>query len=65
MRSWGRGYDVYLGEPIDGLASDDEIIDTANMNKAIEEMVKQAPEQYLWVHKRFKTQPQGQPNFYK
>ena len=65
MRSWGRGYDVYLGEPVEGLASDDEVADTANMNKAIEEMVRQAPEQYLWVHKRFKTQPEGQPNFYK
>jgi len=56
---------VYLGEPIEGLNTGDELIDTTIMNKAIEEMVKPAPEQYLWVHKRFKTRPEGEPKFYE
>jgi KDO2-lipid IV(A) lauroyltransferase len=27
-------------------------------------MVREAPEQYLWVHKRFKTRPEGEPQIY-
>jgi len=61
---WGKGYQVDLGARIEGLASGDEEKDTAAMNQAIEEMVKKAPEQYLWVHKRFKTRPEGEPKFY-
>ena len=64
MLPWGRGYEVVLGEPIDGLASGDELQDTAAMNRAIEAMVRECPEQYLWVHKRFKTRPPGEPTFY-
>ena len=65
MRSWGRGYDVYLGEPIESLASGDDVKDATAMNQAIEQMVRACPEQYLWVHKRFKTRPAGEPNFYR
>ncbi len=61
---WGRGYAVELGTRIEGLASGDEEKDTAAMNRAIEEMVRKAPEQYLWVHKRFKTRPEGETKFY-
>jgi len=62
--SWGRGYEVYLGEPIEGLGTGDDIVDTTAMNRAIEDMVSVSPEQYLWVHKRFKTRPEGEPKFY-
>ena len=62
---WGRGYEVYLGAPIEGLASGDEINDTTAMNQVIERMVREAPEQYLWVHKRFKTRPAGDAPFYE
>ena len=31
---------------------------------AIEQMVRESPEQYLWVHKRFKSRPDGQPSVY-
>jgi len=61
---WGRGYEVVLGKPIEGLASGDEEADAAAMNRAIEAMVREAPEQYLWVHKRFKTRPPGEASFY-
>lgn len=64
MLPWGRGYEVILGEPISGLATGDELADTATMNQAIEGMVRQSPEQYLWVHKRFKTRPEGEAKFY-
>ena len=38
--------------------------DTWRMNAIIEEQVRQMPEQYLWVHKRFKTRPPGEAPWY-
>jgi len=38
--------------------------DTRRMNAFIEEQVREMPEQYLWVHKRFKTRPPGEPSWY-
>ncbi len=64
MKSWGRGYRVILGEVQDDLNTGDELVDTAAMNRVIADMVRNAPEQYLWVHKRFKTRPEGEPPFY-
>ena len=61
---WGQGYEVELGEPITNLASGDEHADATAMNRAIEDMVRVDPAQYLWVHKRFKTRPEGEAKFY-
>lgn len=60
----GAGYRVTLGKPLKGFPSGDDIVDTTRMNQAIEQMVRSLPEQYLWVHKRFKTRPEGEPKFY-
>ena len=38
--------------------------DTRRMNAFVEDEVRQMPEQYLWVHKRFKTRPPGEPSWY-
>ena len=38
--------------------------DTARMNVFIEERVREMPEQYYWLHKRFKTRPPGEARFY-
>jgi len=38
--------------------------DTRRMNAFIEERVLEMPEQYYWLHKRFKTRPSGEPRFY-
>lgn len=38
--------------------------DTARMNAFIEERVREMPEQYFWVHKRFKTRPPGEASVY-
>jgi len=64
IRPWGRGFDVYLGEAIENLDTKDEIEGTTIMNQSIEKMVREDPAQYLWVHKRFKTRPEGQEKFY-
>ncbi len=44
--------------------SDDAIADTQRMNDFIEERVREHPEQYFWLHKRFKTRPEGEASWY-
>jgi Kdo2-lipid IVA lauroyltransferase/acyltransferase len=38
--------------------------DTRRMNAFIEDRIREMPEQYFWVHKRFKTRPEGAPSLY-
>lgn len=42
----------------------DDIADTRRMNEFIEQRVLEMPEQYFWLHKRFKTRPEGEKSFY-
>lgn len=58
------GYIVEIAK-VDGFPSGDEIEDARIMNLAIETGVRKAPTQYMWVHKRFKTQPDGDQALYK
>lgn len=44
--------------------TDDVAADTRRMNAFIEERVLEMPEQYYWLHKRFKTRPAGEEKFY-
>ncbi len=60
----GQGYALRLGAALDGFPGNDVLADTARVNVCIEQMVREAPEQYLWVHKRFKTRPPGMPAIY-
>jgi len=38
--------------------------DTARINAVIETLVRHAPDEYLWIHRRFKRRPEGQPRLY-
>ena len=58
------GYALRLEAPLDNFPSDDVHVDTARVNAVIERMVREAPDQYLWLHKRFKTRPPGEPPVY-
>ena len=58
------GYAIRLEAPLENFPSADITADTARVNACIERMVREAPEQYLWVHKRFKTRPHGAPPVY-
>jgi len=42
----------------------DVIANTAKFTKILEEFVRKYPDQWLWVHKRWKTRPEGQPPLY-
>ncbi|HET6632143.1 MAG TPA: LpxL/LpxP family Kdo(2)-lipid IV(A) lauroyl/palmitoleoyl acyltransferase [Rhodanobacteraceae bacterium] len=57
-------YCIRLEPPLEDFPGSDVVADTARINGAIEAMVREAPEQYLWAHKRFKTRPPGAPNLY-
>ncbi|MCB0750019.1 MAG: LpxL/LpxP family Kdo(2)-lipid IV(A) lauroyl/palmitoleoyl acyltransferase, partial [Ignavibacteriae bacterium] len=57
-------YTLKISEPLPDFPTKDAVVDTTRINLGIENMVKQCPEQYLWVHKRFKTVPEGEENPY-
>jgi len=63
-RDDGRGYAIRLLPPLFDFPSGDVTADTARINAVIEQMVREAPEQYLWVHKRFKSRPPGEAPLY-
>jgi Kdo2-lipid IVA lauroyltransferase/acyltransferase len=60
----GQGWRVRFLEPLTEFPSDDAYADTVRMNRWIEQEVRRMPAQYLWVHKRFKTRPPGEPPIY-
>lgn len=47
--------------PVPGFPSGDDATDAQLVNRIIEQEIRKAPAQYLWMHKRFKTQPGGKP----
>lgn len=51
------GYVIKVLPGLDNLPSGDDKLDVTRINKQIESMILEAPEQYLWMHKRFKTRP--------
>jgi len=59
-----HGYEMSFDKPIKNYPSNDPIKDATTTNKILENQIIKAPEQYLWIHRRFKTRPDGQENFY-
>jgi len=60
----GGGYVVRLYPAWHDFPSADDAADARRMMAFIEERVREMPEQYHWLHKRFKTRPVGEPGFY-
>ena len=58
------GYEVRLLPAWDDYPTSDIAADTALMNARLESYIDGMPEQYYWVHKRFKTRPPGEPPVY-
>lgn len=63
-RKDNAGYDFYLEPALENYPSDDPVQDATLVNQVIEKAIRQAPEQYLWQYKRFKTRPEGEKRFY-
>lgn len=59
-----KGYHLQVQPPLDDFPTEDLVADTTRIMKVVEDAILLAPEQYLWVHRRFKTRPEGQPSLY-
>jgi KDO2-lipid IV(A) lauroyltransferase len=55
----GKGFQLVV-EPVDTTIADEDPVVAANaLNTAVEKVVLRAPDQYHWIYKRFKMQPDG------
>jgi KDO2-lipid IV(A) lauroyltransferase len=59
-----KGYRLRVFKPWDNYPTGDDDADARRMNEFLEEQIPLIPEQYYWVHKRFKTRPPGEPRVY-
>jgi KDO2-lipid IV(A) lauroyltransferase len=59
-----RGYDVTVLPAWADYPGRDVEADTALMNRRLQEYIDAMPDQYYWVHKRFKSRPEGWPELY-
>ena len=64
MLPGGLGYVVRIEPPWEDFPTEDLVADARRMNAYIERVALEIPEQYLWMHKRFKTRPPGEARFY-
>jgi len=64
-RNDGRGYDLRILPALDNFPGSSQENDAKRINTLIENQVRRAPAQYLWMHRRFKTRPPGQPSLYE
>ncbi|WP_416677557.1 lipid A biosynthesis acyltransferase [Candidatus Pseudothioglobus sp. Uisw_016] len=60
-----KGYEMSFEEQLQNFPSNNPVDDATTTNMILEKQIKKTPEQYLWIHRRFKTRPEGAKNFYK
>lgn len=58
------GWEVVLGPALEDFPSGDDLADADRLNAMLESQIERRVEQYLWVHRRFKTRPPGMPPVY-
>lgn len=59
-----HGYEMSFDKPLKNYPSGDVIKDASKTNQILEKQILKHPEQYLWIHRRFKTRPEGEKSFY-
>ena len=57
-------YKLKFFPPLADFPSDDVVADTTRINQFIEQLVREKPQSYLWILRRFKTRPAGEAPFY-
>lgn len=57
-------YVMSIGAPLAGLPSGDDVADTRALTKRLEDYIRLCPEQYWWIHQRFKGRPAPLPDLY-
>lgn len=65
QRGDGGRYRLWIDPPAPDWPSGDAVADAAHYMAMLECVVRRHPEQYLWVHRRFKTRPPGEPDLYR
>ena len=60
-----KGYEMSFDKPLLNYPSNNSVDDATTTNMILEKQINKTPEQYLWIHRRFKTRPEGVENFYK
>ena len=64
-RDDGKGHDIHLEPAWSDFPSGDLVADTQRVNDLVEKWVRETPEQYMWIHRRFRTRPQrSDPKLY-
>jgi KDO2-lipid IV(A) lauroyltransferase len=61
---WAQGWDVVFREADPQLRDPDLAVSLAAMNRTVEALIRECPEQYQWTYKRFKNRPPGEPPVY-
>lgn len=60
-----RSYTLLFTEPLQGYPSGDDITDATRINHELESLIRRAPTQYMWFHRRFKSRPEGEEAPYR
>jgi len=60
----GKGYNITILPALKNFPSNDEVENATRINALIAEHVRKAPDQYIWLHRRFKSRPEGQASVY-
>jgi len=60
----GKSYKLKILPALENFPSGDDTADAARLNRILEDNIREAPEQYYWVHRRFKGRPEEYPDLY-
>jgi len=60
-----QGYKITVYPALEDFPTGDDLADATRVNKIIEEFILLQPDQYLWVHRRFKNRPEGEADVYQ
>lgn len=60
----GSGYTIEIMPPLEQFPTDNDEQDLITVNQALEHAILRQPEQYMWLHRRFKTRPEGVESVY-
>ncbi len=61
---YGRGCEVRFYPALENFPGADPVEDARRMNREVEQLVREMPEQYMWSYRRFKTRPDNEPSLY-
>jgi KDO2-lipid IV(A) lauroyltransferase len=59
-----QGYKLVIHPPLADFPGQSQEADCLRVNQWVERAIMNCPSQYLWVHRRFKTRPLGEPDLY-